>query len=312
MYRLLLTASIMSACLSGSATAQGTARPQPPTDTLLRTRLTALAATWTGLYATTLFGLSHYWYAAYPRSAFHFFNDGSEWLQMDKIGHAYTAYFESRWTMRALQWSGVRQPTAAWIGAATGFLLQTSIEVLDGYSAAWGASVWDVASNIVGSAMVVGQELQWGEQRISMKMSAWPRHYEAALQSRTDALFGTYPGRLLKDYNAQTYWISFNLSSFLSHTPPWLPRWLNLAAGYGAEGLLGGNHNIWAEGDGLIMRTDIARLRQFYLAPDVDLTRIPARSALLRTALEILNIVKIPTPALCYQQQGLKWQWLAF
>ena len=83
------------------------------------------------------------------------------------------------------------------------------------------------------------------------------------LEQRANDLFGeSLPERMLKDYNAQTYWLSANLKSFLKHTN--LPAWLNVAAGYGADGMLGalkingmttGNH---------INRSDIPRKRQFY------------------------------------------------
>jgi len=42
---------------------------------------------------TSLTGLSVLWYADYPHTSFHFINDNSEWLQMDKAGHLTTAYF---------------------------------------------------------------------------------------------------------------------------------------------------------------------------------------------------------------------------
>ena len=47
-------------------------------------------------YGGILVGLNAEWYAKYPRSGFHFFNDDAEWLQVDKVGHAYSAYTESR------------------------------------------------------------------------------------------------------------------------------------------------------------------------------------------------------------------------
>src|ERR1700730_15941568 len=43
-----------------------------------------------GLLVTT--GLYYLWYRKHPRSHFHFFNDNQEWLQVDKWGHATTAY----------------------------------------------------------------------------------------------------------------------------------------------------------------------------------------------------------------------------
>ena len=43
---------------------------------------------------------------------------------------------------------------------------------------------------------------------------------------------------MLKDYNAQTYWFSANLKSFFPEIK--FTAWLNVAVGYGAEGMFGG------------------------------------------------------------------------
>ena len=98
----------------------------------------------------------------------------------------------------------------------------------------------------------------------------------------------------LKDYNGQTIWLSANLSSFSSHDR--LPRWLNLAAGYGAEGMVTASPT--EDGSG------IPRYRQFYFSPDIDLTRIRSRSKVVRTALFVLNSIKIPLPTLEYRSDG--------
>ena len=50
-----------------------------------------------------LIGLNAEWYAKYPRSGFHFFNDYAEWLQVDKVGHAFSAYSGSRASMEAME-----------------------------------------------------------------------------------------------------------------------------------------------------------------------------------------------------------------
>src|SRR5438874_2371911 len=46
-------------------------------------------------YGGTMAGLYSAWYSNYPQTRFHFFNDNAEWLQVDKVGHAYSAYVES-------------------------------------------------------------------------------------------------------------------------------------------------------------------------------------------------------------------------
>jgi hypothetical protein len=43
-------------------------------------------------YGASMVGLNKIWYAGYPKSSFHYYNDAGEWLDMDKVGHVYTAY----------------------------------------------------------------------------------------------------------------------------------------------------------------------------------------------------------------------------
>jgi hypothetical protein len=74
---------------------------------------------------------------------------------------------------------GSRQEKAAWLGGATGFLMQSTIEILDGFSEKWGASSGDIAANGIGAALCISQQLLWNEQRILVKFSAHGVSYEA-------------------------------------------------------------------------------------------------------------------------------------
>ena len=124
------------------------------------------------------------------------------------------------------------------------------------------------------------------------------------LENRANDLFGeSMPERMLNDYNAQTYWLSFNIRSFLKHSN-W-PAWLNVAAGYGANGMYGGFENKWDDNLGNeITRYDIPRKRQYYLAPDIDFTKIKTSSRFLRSAFFVLNAFKCPAPALMIDSKG--------
>ena len=92
-----------------------------------------------------------------------------------------------------------------------------------------------------------------------------------------------YAAHVLKDYNGQTYWLSANIHSFAKASK--IPKWLNLAVGYGAEGMITA---IPVEND--------ERYRQFYLSLDVDLSKIKTKSPFLSTLFSIFNSVKIPAP----------------
>lgn len=258
------------------------------------------AAIWTGSYIA----LNKAWYANYPRSDFHFFNDFGEWNQMDKVGHIWTAYQINRGSSQMWKWAGLSDKKATIYGAIAATAYQTMIEVQDGFSAQWGFSWGDMAANIAGTAAYTAQQLTWKEQRISIKMSYHQPKYPTDLIERRNNLYGEGTAeRILKDYNGQTYWASFNIKSFAKQSN-W-PEWLNIAAGYGAEGILGGFENSWKDkDDNTTTRYDIIRKRQYYLSPDIDFTKIKTSSKLLKTVFFVLNAVKVPAPTLSIDSKG--------
>ena len=101
-----------------------------PSATFNRRRFAALVGTGTTAYVGAIALLQNLWYAQYPRSSFHRFNDDGEWLQMDKVGHIISAYHGSRWTYGAMRWTGMKNRNAAWFGMAVGTAFQATIEVL--------------------------------------------------------------------------------------------------------------------------------------------------------------------------------------
>lgn len=277
-------------------------------------RIWANTALHAGLYAGSLLALNQAWYAGYERGSFRVFNDNAEWLQVDKVGHTWSAYQLSRVSMATWKWAGLSEKKQIWIGGLAGTSFQTVIEVLDGFSAGWGWSWGDIAANFAGSGLLIGQQLGWKEQRISFKYSFHKKTYaDALLMQRTNQLSGkSLPERALKDYNGQTYWLSVNLKAFMPRSN--LPPWLNLALGYGADGMFGGTENTWTdEQSGThFNRTDLPRYRQIYLSPDIDFTRIPTNKKWLKTVFFVLNGFKFPAPALVMQQGKMGFHWFYF
>lgn len=289
------------------------------TDSLLnprqvRNRVRIIAATNIVGYSAAMTGLYAAWYSKYEKSGFHVFDDSREWLQMDKVGHLYSAYAESLASMELWRWTGIERKKRIWLGGMSGAVYQTVIEVLDGFSEKWGWSWADFGANILGSGALVAQELAWDEQRVRFKFSFHRKNYhDPELELRADDLFGKSGAeRFLKDYNAQTYWASFNLRSFFPESK--LPAWLSVSIGYGAEGMFGGTENIAVDEDGntYFNRPDIKRYRQWYLAPDIDLSKIKTNKKALRIILNIFNVFKIPSPALEYSNGKIKMRALHF
>jgi hypothetical protein len=209
--------------------------------------------------------------------------------------------------------SGVPSGKAAWLGGISGLGYQTILEFLDAHSAQWGWSWADMAANAAGASIFTRQQLVWHEQRLQLKFSAFPERYAAPeLKQRAETLFGNrFPERLLKDYNAQTYWLSVNLQSVLRNK---VPEWLNIAVGYGAKGMYGGFENIARDDSGTILfdRRDIKRQRQWYLSPDIDWTKIRTKKPVVKTLFSVLNMIKVPAPALEWRSGKLRGHWISF
>jgi hypothetical protein len=269
-----------------------------PSDTLNKSRKNRVIAVEAIVATGALVGLNQLWYADYPRSDFHFINDNAEWLQVDKAGHFYSSYHLGRLSAEMLEWSGASQKDQLIYGAGMGFAFLTAVEALDGFSSEWGASTGDIIANAAGTALYVSQELMWKEQRITPKFSFHTTQYA---QYRPNVLGSSLAEQILKDYNGQTYWLSVNLHSFSKGSK--IPKWLNLAIGYGADGMITGNR----ENNGLFLTPKTERSRRFYLSLDVDLTKIDTKSHFLKTIFSVLNTLKIPAPTIEYSRlEGFK------
>lgn len=263
-----------------------------------------------GTYGGLLVGLNSAWYQDYPRSSFHTFNDVGEWEQMDKVGHAWTVYTMAHAGLGMWRWAGYSNRKATLLGAGSGLAFMLGIEYLDGRSTEWGWSWGDAGADFFGAALFAGQQLAWKEQKIRLKFSTHVYQYPADVRDRARSLFGnSLPNKLLKDYNAQAYWLSLPLPGAWN-----LPKWLRLSIGYGADGMYGGFENTAVDKTGTVTfdRRDIRRFRQWYLAPDIDLTQIKTRSKFLRSVFYSINILKIPAPTLEFSNGRLSGHVLYF
>jgi hypothetical protein len=264
-------------------------------------RLNCVLIGGSALYVTSMTGLYTIWYKDYPQSSFHFFNDSREWLQMDKAGHGTTAYYVSYLGYKTLRHTGLNEKKSILLGGLTSWMFLSTIEVFDGFSKQWGASVSDLTANTLGCAIFTGQQLLWNEQRFSLKWSYHPTDFPSY---RPDLLGKSFAECIIKDYNGQTYWVSVNLKSFLSDGSKF-PSWLNFSFGYGAEGMTGASTNsLTFQGNEI---PSFERYRQFYFGPDIDLTRIKTRSGFLNAAFKAIGFIRLPLPALEFSSKYIKF-----
>ena len=270
-------------------------------DTLNIKRKNTIFITESILAGGTLFALNELWYKDYERTTFQFKNDNSDWQQMDKAGHFMTAYSIGRIGMDVLDWGGISKKNQLIYGATLGFTFLSAVEILDGFSKEWGASIGDIMANAAGTGFFIGQELIWKEQRITVKYSF---HQTNFAKQRPNILGKSFLEQSLKDYNGQTYWLSANIWSFYKKST--VPKWLNLAFGYGAEGMLYGE---------IKTTNPIPQdpYRQFYLSLDIDLTKVNTNSKFLKSVFSVINFIKIPSPTLeINTKRQLKFHYLYF
>ncbi len=260
----------------------------------------------TGVVYTGLYSL---WYSSYPMQQFQWINDSREWRGIDKFGHAFSAFQLSNQTYQWFRWSGYSRRKSAGFSAISALYFQNPLEILDGFSSGWGASKADLAANATGALLSAAQLYSWGETKVLLRLSYSPTPYAPM---RPGTLGSNAVERLMKDYNGQTYWLSVGLADALGCKSK-IPAWLNLAVGYGADGMLGGYSNQWLDKNGQqINRSDIQRSSQWYLAPDIRLSRIPVKKIWLRQLFGVLDVVKFPTPVLMLQSGKLRIKPLFF
>lgn len=268
-------------------------QPSDSSFTINKKKLTGLMAGSAVVYGVSLVALNELWYQDSPQQSFRFFNDNAEWKQVDKLGHFFSSFYLSYGTSRALTWCNVSRKKSDLIGSLVGFGVMLPIEIMDGYSASYGASAGDLIANAAGAAFFLGQSRLWKEPRIYPKFSFHRTDYAPL---RPNVLGNGLPGEIFKDYNGQTHWLSFDMDKFLP-----FPRWLNLAAGYGAEGM------VYARDAQNLEAGYPGAYRQFYLSIDFDVRAIRSRSKAINTLIFIASMIKLPAPALEFSPKGTKF-----
>ncbi len=224
---------------------------------------------------------------------------------MDKAGHIFSSYYLGKILTKGFISSGVNNKKSILYGSGLGFIYISSIEVFDGFSEKWGASISDLLTNAIGVGIYAGEELIWNEQKIILKYSF---HKSPYAKYRPDALGKNFAEMLIKDYNGQTYWLSANIKSIIK--VQYIPKWLNIAFGYSADGMTGGLINPTEVNN--ITIPQFERKRQFYFSFDIDLSKIQTKSKALDLVLNTVNIIKFPFPALEINKKELKLYLLYF
>ncbi len=272
-----------------------------PSDSLNKGRLIGVSSSVATVWAGSMIGLSQVWYKDIPKSKFHTFDDSKEWLQMDKAGHFYAAYKINQLTSELFIWSGLNEKASLLLGTGISIGYQTTFEFFDGYSKDWGFSWSDMAANAVGSFSYFGQQLAWGEERIIPKFSTYPSEFAAI---RPEVLGSTFGESFLKDYNGQTYWLSFSLGTFFKNSR--IPKWACISIGYSVNEKLVGDSETYFDS---VTGITYSAKRELKLSLDIDFSKLPIKKPWLKAIVKQFNYLKIPFPTVIYRGNKFIGSW---
>jgi hypothetical protein len=254
-------------------------------DSLNQEKLRRIVLAESIIYTGTMATLGFIWYGNEPQQSFTFFNDNNQWLQMDKVGHLYTAYHLSQTNALLLQNAGMSQKKALLWSGISSTVLMLPIEIFDGFSANYGASWGDALANTLG-AFLPFQQLIWEENYLHPKYSFSPSNYA---EIRPNTLGATLAEQWLKDYNGQTYWLSANLNLLSKNHV--FPDWLAFSVGYSGREMIYGSpadNNL----------NGYNAQRQFFLSMDIDFSKFKTEKKWLKPILYVANLIKVPFPTL--------------
>jgi hypothetical protein len=240
------------------------------------------------------FGLYNLWYKKYPQTSFHFFNDLDEWNHMDKMGHVFSSYQVARKSHLFLDKKNIEHPLEKSCFYSLFFMM--GIEVLDGFSTEWGFSNYDLISNFIGTGLFYIQEKKFNTQFLKLKFSS---HLSPYATCRPTLLGNSFQENIFKDYNGQTYWITFDFNTRIQQKFK-IFKYINLALGYSIDGFTGARYN---PNLNCAECNNLKRQSQYILSFDLDLTEIETKNKFLKLFFNAFSIIKFPTPALLIQSE---------
>ncbi len=278
--RVYYPALVNNSAASVSFAADTTTRdslPIPDTGTVSKSRLAVIGGVlFSSMLVIHIYQQNGWWRD--NRAPFHFQEDLVYGLTVDKFGHFFGANLLQYSISRCLRWANVSNETAMWLGSGGSLLFQTYVEVEDGFST-WGFDRVDWASDLAGALWAPAQYHLPLLRAVDMKLSYHPSDL---LGTPGGSGFKGQKHLMIDDYEGQTIWFTLKVHDVLPEAirSSW-PDFLGVALGYGARDIAGPRP-----------------YRVYFLAPDLDMTRIiPQHTAFLKTLGEVLNFIHLPLPA---------------
>ena len=241
-----------------------------------------------GVYLGMLVGIHLHqqqaWWSG-NRSKFHFVEDWSFALQVDKTGHMFGGYFTSYLLSEGLLASGINWDDSNIYGSVLGLLFQTYVETEDGYAKDWGFSPSDWYFDALGSIFFLAQHYVTVLQNVTPKWQYVPSEW-------TGKPIISRPRTFIDDYNSSTFWYSIKINNIIPSNwkKYWVP-WLNIAVGYGADAI-----DAVVEPNG---PPDQLASRRYVIGLDYDLVELlPEGGSFWNWFRQTFNYIKLPSPAI--------------
>jgi len=242
-----------------------------------------------GAAAGTIAAVHIYQHSAWwqgERAPFRFENDWTYALNIDKMGHTYGGYAESKLARNILGWIGLDERPALVYGSLLGLAYQTYVEVEDGYHQAYGFSPGDEFSDILGASIPLAQEAFPVLKNFSMKFGYYPSsQYLDALKTQKFRVF-------IDDYEGSVYWICMDPHFLMGEKlRNQVPPWLGVAMGFAV-------HDLDENGAGR---------RLYYLTLDYNFSKISTTSDVLKTLFGALDFFHFPAPGIALEDSQLRF-----
>lgn len=251
----------------------------------------------------SIVGLNFAWHGKLPNQRFHLTKEDNGWLQMPKGSYFLGGSKVAINSYYVFNWTGVNRKKNIWYAGIGSAVYMTMLETADGFTPS-GFSFTDWGMGVAGAAFTTAQLLKWREQKVNLKYSV---HKSPYAKYNPETLGTNRAQQWLKDYNGQTYWVSFSPWAWSKSTKA--PRWLCIAFGYGADGMLAAyNNNV--PGD---PPPTFTRYRQYYISLDIDLSKVKTRYKLVHFLFLALSNIKVPFPAFEFNsKEGLRFHPIYF
>lgn len=223
---------------------------------------------------------------------FKYAEDGFYARNVDKVSHIYTANLITEGSSMAYEWAGIHPKKALLYGIITSLAYETYIEINDGFAPNWGFDWIDMGANIFGAIYPVLQRESDVLNHINFKWSFNPKWLEKKVTQKDD---------LLDDYTNMTFWLSVNPEFIFPKSVTegkYYPNFLAIALGLSIKNA---SHTF-----GSLNAYD-----EWFLAFDIDITKLPGKSDFLKKLKKLLNFYHIPTPAVRFSPSGI-WYGLYF